>query len=76
MEASQTGVLQFMVPAWIAWIVAGLVLNSLVTCKPHLPKFITDIMEYGKLRKKGAKTNFLNWLSVPKRQGLILITSN
>ncbi len=77
-EGAQTGVLQFMGPAWVAWIVAGLLLNSLVSCKHHLPKLITDIMEYGKLRNRNRRTkaSFLSMLSVPKRQVLVLFSNH
>lgn len=60
------GVLPFMAPAWLAWIVSGLALNAVVHYKSHLPKAVTDIMEYGKLRKKQQALGTLSLFSLPK----------
>lgn len=57
------GVLPFLVPIWLTWILLGLLLNAMVDLKRLIPKFITDIMEYGKTRSAGST----ELLSVPKR---------
>lgn len=71
-SSSLTGVLPYMAPAWLAWIFSGLLLNSLVHWKSYLPKLITDVMEYGKLRNRTQTTGGWRWDSLPKRlQGWI-----
>ena len=58
------GVLPYVAPAWISLILAGLLLNSVLQCKSLLPRMVTDVMEYGKLRDTARGASFL---SVPKR---------
>lgn len=66
-SSSLAGVLPLMAPAWVVWITSGLLLNSVVHYKAYLPKLITDIMEYGKLRKKTRGPAAFNLFSLPKR---------
>lgn len=66
-SSSLTGVLPYMAPAWLAWILSGLLLNSVVHWKSSLPKFMRDIMEYGKLRNRIQTTGGWKWDSLPKR---------
>lgn len=64
---SLTGVLPFMAPAWLAWIVSGVLLNLVVDYKAYLPSLIVDIMEYGKVRGRRRPEAAVNLLSLPKR---------
>ena len=63
MDLTSGGVLPFLAPVWLVWIILGLLLNALVDLKRLIPRPITDIMEYGKTRSVGST----ELLSVPKR---------
>ena len=63
-SSTLTGVLRFMAPAWLVWILAVLLLHFLLGYKRYFPAIITGIMEYGKLR---SKPGGLLQLSLPKR---------
>lgn len=64
---SLTGVLGLLAPAWVMWIVTGLLLNAVVQCKKNLPEIVRDVMEYGKLREGSRQKAFSLALNVPKR---------
>lgn len=72
MSVSPTGVLPLLAPAWAVLIVSGLLLNSVLHWKAHLPKLVRDILEYGKLREKKATS----LLSLPKRCGWACVIYN
>lgn len=65
-SGSLRGLLPYLRPAWILWIVAGLALNSVVSYKSYLPRVIVGIMEYGKLRTSLNAGTRLD-LTLPKR---------
>lgn len=65
--SSLTGILPFMAPAWLGWIVSGLLLHSMVDYKHYVPKLLLDILEYGKVRGGGRSAGAVSLLSLPKR---------
>ena len=69
---SQVGILPFLAPIWVAWILAGIVLHLGVQWKRYLPYLITDIMEYGKCRERLERKK-ITVSSLPKRYYIITL---
>ena len=49
-SGSLKGVLPLLAPAWVSLMACGVLLNAVLRYKSRLPKPLTDLMEYGKLR--------------------------
>ena len=65
-NSSLTGVLILLAPAWVLWILTGVLLNAGLSIKSHLPVIVRSVMEYGKVKKTSRKETILNG-TLPKR---------
>jgi len=60
------GVLSLLAPAWVVWILAGIILNAGLSIKPYLPGLVRSMMEYGKVKKSSRKESIFDG-TLPKR---------